>query len=87
MILTEESFSNSKHWQRGRRTEYIWMAPSSINPELHQLVTEARAIAKQRGEIVAAMRKALEQGKDEEVLKLARQYCGLTDEETSDRVN
>jgi hypothetical protein len=52
-----------------------------------ELIAKAVEIASRRRQTLSQLRSALESGDERRALELARKYCGLTNDEKSDRVN
>lgn len=61
------------------------MATTPANTD--ELIAKAVEIAGKRAQTLSALREALDRNDDEKALQLARKYCGLTNDEKSNRAN
>jgi hypothetical protein len=52
-----------------------------------ELVTTALAIAQERSDMLSRIRERLEDNDEREAITLMRQYCGISDDKKSNRVN
>jgi hypothetical protein len=74
------------HYWLPKRPQSSFQAGMAEQNELG-IVSTAITIAKERSRLLNRIRTLLEKGDDGEAVKLMRQYCGINDEQKSNRVN